>query len=91
MIIKKYIKVAYDNDKIEEYQVKDYTVRGSEITLFLIIIQQRRRNMFYIVENNSCLYITPTMKDANDWMKMNNKTIYKVYQDEYKKVIVEVK
>lgn len=47
--------------------------------------------MFYIVENNSCLYITPTMKDANDWMKMNNKTIYKVYQDEYKKVIVEVK
>ena len=34
MIIKKYIKVAYDNDKIEEYQVKDYTVRGSEITLF---------------------------------------------------------
>lgn len=34
MIIKKYIKVAYDNDKIEEYQVKDYTVRGNEITLF---------------------------------------------------------
>lgn len=34
MIIKKYIKVAYENDKIEEYQVKDYTVRGSEITLF---------------------------------------------------------
>lgn len=47
--------------------------------------------MFYIVENNICLYITPTMKDANDWMKMNNKTVYKVYQDEYKKVIVEVK
>lgn len=34
IILKKYIKVAYDNDKIEEYQVKDYTVRGSEITLF---------------------------------------------------------
>ena len=34
MIVKKYIKVAYDNDKIEEYQVKDYTVRGSEVTLF---------------------------------------------------------
>jgi hypothetical protein len=34
MIIKKYIKVAYDNNKIEEYQVKDYTVRGSEVTLF---------------------------------------------------------
>lgn len=34
MIIKKYIKVAYDNDKIEEYQVKDYTVQGKEITLF---------------------------------------------------------
>lgn len=34
MIIKKYIKVAYDNDKIEEYQVKDYTVRGNEVTLF---------------------------------------------------------
>lgn len=34
MIIKKHIKVAYDNDKIEEYQVKDYTVRGSEVTLF---------------------------------------------------------
>ena len=47
--------------------------------------------MFYIVENNICLYITLTMKDANDWMKMNNKTIYKIYQDEYKKVIVEVK
>lgn len=47
--------------------------------------------MFYIVENNVCMYITSTMKDANDWLKMNNKTIYKVYQDEYKKVIVEVK
>ena len=34
MIIKKHIKVAYDNNKIEEYQVKDYTVRGSEVTLF---------------------------------------------------------
>lgn len=34
IILKKYIKVAYDNDKIEEYQVKDYTVRGNEITLF---------------------------------------------------------
>lgn len=34
MIIKKHIKVAYDNDKIEEYQIKDYTVRGGEITLF---------------------------------------------------------
>lgn len=34
MIIKKYIKVAYDNNKIEEYQVKDYTVQGKEITLF---------------------------------------------------------
>lgn len=34
MIFKKYIKVAYDNDKIEEYHVKDYTVRGNEITLF---------------------------------------------------------
>ena len=34
MIIKKYIKVAYDNDKIEEYQVKDYNVKGSEVTLF---------------------------------------------------------
>ncbi len=34
MIVKKYIKVAYDNNKIEEYQVKDYTVRGKEITLF---------------------------------------------------------
>lgn len=34
MIIKKHVKVAYDNDKIEEYQVKDYTVRGSEVTLF---------------------------------------------------------
>lgn len=47
--------------------------------------------MFYIVENNVCMYITPTTKDANDWLKMNNKTIYKVYQDAYKKVIVEVK
>lgn len=46
--------------------------------------------MFYIVENNVCLYITPTMKDANDWMKKNNKTVYKVYQDEYKKIIVKV-
>ena len=34
MIVKKYIKVAYDNDKIEEYQIKDYTARGKEITLF---------------------------------------------------------
>lgn len=34
MIIKKYIKVAYDNDKIEEYQVKDYSVLGNEVTLF---------------------------------------------------------
>lgn len=47
--------------------------------------------MFYIVENNVCMCITLTMKDANDWLKTNNKTIYKVYQDEYKKVIVEVK
>lgn len=34
MIVKKYIKVAYDDNKIEEYQVKDYTVQGSEVTLF---------------------------------------------------------
>lgn len=34
MIIKKWIKLIYDNNKIEEYQVKDYTVRGSEVTLF---------------------------------------------------------
>lgn len=47
--------------------------------------------MFYIVENNVCLYITPTMKDANDWMKMNNKTVYKVHQYEGKSLIVEVK
>lgn len=47
--------------------------------------------MFYIVEKNVCMYITPTIQDANNWMKMNNKTIYKVYQNEHKKVIVEVK
>ncbi len=34
---------------------------------------------------------TPTIKDANDWVKMNNKKVYKVYQNESKKVVVEVK
>lgn len=48
-------------------------------------------NMFYIVEKNVCEYITPTLQDVNKWLKTNNKTIYKVYQDEPKKVIVEVK
>lgn len=47
--------------------------------------------MFYIVENNVCEYITQTIKDVNEWLKTNNKTIYKMYQDEPKKVIVEVK
>lgn len=47
--------------------------------------------MFYIVEKNVCEYITPTIIDVNNWLKVNNKTIYKVYQDELKKVIVEVK
>lgn len=55
------------------------------------IVKGTKINMFYIVENNVCMCITLTMKDANDWLKTNNKTIYKVYQDEYKKVIVEVK
>ena len=47
--------------------------------------------MFYIVENKVCLCIALTIKDANNWLKINNKTIYKVYQDEYKNVIVEVR
>lgn len=47
--------------------------------------------MFYIVENDVCLNITLTIKDANDWMKMNNKKVYKIYQNEPKKVIVEVR
>lgn len=34
MIIKKWIKLIYDNDKIAEYQIKDYTIRGKEVTLF---------------------------------------------------------
>lgn len=48
-------------------------------------------NMFYIVEKNVCEYITPTIQDVNEWLTANNKTIYNVYQDELKKVIVEVK
>lgn len=48
-------------------------------------------NMFYIVEKNVCECITLTLQDVNKWLKTNNKTIYKVYQDEPKKVIVEVK
>lgn len=47
--------------------------------------------MFYIVEKNVCMYITQTIKDANNWITTNNKTIYKVYQNEPKKVIIEVK
>ncbi len=47
--------------------------------------------MFYVVEKNVCEYITPTIKDVNKWLKANNKTIYKVHQDEKAKVIVEVK
>ena len=47
--------------------------------------------MFYIVENDVCLNITLIIKDANDWMKMNNKKVYKIYQNEPKKVIVEVR
>ena len=34
MSVKKWIKLIYDTDKIAEYQVKDYTIRGHEITLF---------------------------------------------------------
>lgn len=34
MIIKKWIKLIYDNDKLAEYQIKDYTIRGKEVTLF---------------------------------------------------------
>lgn len=47
--------------------------------------------MFYIVENEVCLYITATINDANNWMKMNNKKVYKIYLYEYGKLIVEVK
>jgi hypothetical protein len=47
--------------------------------------------MFYILEKNVCEYITPTIIDVNNWLKVNNKTIYKVYQDEPNKIIVEVK
>ena len=47
--------------------------------------------MFYIVEKNVCEYIIPTIQDVNKWLTANNKTIHKVYQDEPKKVIVEVK
>lgn len=48
-------------------------------------------NMFYIVEKSVCECITPTIQSVNEWLKTNNKTIYKIYQDEPKKVIVEVK
>lgn len=34
MIIKKWIKLIYDNDKLAEYRIKDYTIRGNEVTLF---------------------------------------------------------
>ncbi len=47
--------------------------------------------MFYIVEKNICEYVTQTINDVNKWLKMNDKTIYKIYQDGPKKVIVEVK
>lgn len=47
--------------------------------------------MFYIVENNIYLCIASTIKSANEWIKVNNKKVYKIYQDEYKKVIIEVK
>lgn len=48
-------------------------------------------NMFYIVEKNVCVNIVPVLQGVNECLKANNKTIYKVYQDEPKKVIVEVK
>ena len=47
--------------------------------------------MFYIVEKNVCVNIVPVLQGVNECLKANNKTIYKVYQDEPKKVIVEVK
>lgn len=47
--------------------------------------------MFYILENEICMYATPTIQDVNKWLKENNKTIYKVYQDEESVVKVEVK
>lgn len=34
MSVKKWIKLIYDNDKLAEYQIKDYTIRGHEVTLF---------------------------------------------------------
>lgn len=47
--------------------------------------------MFYILENGVCVHSTQTIKDVNKWLKENDKTIYKVYQDEESVVKVEVK
>lgn len=47
--------------------------------------------MFYILEKGVCVNIVGTIRDVNEWLKKNNKDIYKVYQDEPSIVKVEVK
>lgn len=47
--------------------------------------------MFYILNDGMCIYFVPTVKEANEWLRENNKTIYKIYQDKFKNVVFEVK
>ena len=47
--------------------------------------------MFYILKDGMCIYFAPTVTSTNAWLKENNKTIYKIYQDAFKNVVLEVK
>lgn len=47
--------------------------------------------MFYILKDGICIHFATTVKETNEWLKENNKIIYKIYQDKFKNVVVEVK
>lgn len=47
--------------------------------------------MFYILKDGICIHFAPTLTSTNNWLKENNKKIYKIYQDKFKNVVIEVK
>lgn len=47
--------------------------------------------MFYILKDGICIHFATTLTSTNNWLKENNKIIYKIYQDKFKNVVLEVK
>lgn len=47
--------------------------------------------MFYILKDGMCIYSIPNGTKPTEWLKEYHKTMYKIYQDAFKDVVIKGK